>query len=329
MMPDKDRMIRNMSSKKSRTVPEHGKHKSALAGWDSLGESPKRRKAHTLQFQVALLNILEDLEEARQELEAHSRKLEQEVKERTQELIQANRELKTLNRKLESKVAERTRELQKSYWKLQRIFKETALALAATIERRDPYTAGHQRRVSQLAGAIARKMGLPPENISGLQIAAVVHDIGKIIVPADILNKPGSLTRIEFSLIKQHARAGSDILQTIEFPWPVARIILQHHERINGSGYPSGLHGKDLLLEAKIIAVSDVAEAMASHRPYRPSLGTAKALEEISRNSGILYDPDVAKACVEIFAKDHFCFDPDPRASSRSNNSFRPLLLSL
>ena len=174
-------------------------------------------------------------------------------------------------------------------------------AFALTVEARDPYTAGHQRRVSELAMAIARSMGLPDEQVIGVQLAAAIHDLGKIRVPAEILSKPGRLSSIEFELIKTHAQAGYDILKEVAFPWPIADIILQHHERLDGSGYPQGLKDEQILLESKIVAVADVVEAMSSHRPYRPSLGIDVALAEIERYRGTYFAPEVVDACIKLF----------------------------
>ncbi len=174
-------------------------------------------------------------------------------------------------------------------------------AIAQTVETRDPYTAGHQRRVADLACAIATEMKLPRDVIEGIRIAGIVHDLGKISVPAEILNKPGRLKEIEFNLIKSHPSVAYDILKTIDFPWPIAMIVLQHHERLDGSGYPAGLRAKDITIEAKVLYVADVVEAMASHRPYRPSLGIDQALEEITRNRGRLYDAKVVDFCLRLF----------------------------
>ena len=185
--------------------------------------------------------------------------------------------------------------------KLRKALGATVQTIAAMVEKRDPYTAGHQRRVADLSRAIAAEMGLPSERIDGLRIAGVIHDIGKISVPAEILSKPKALTNTEFSLIKTHSQSGCDILQNIEFPWPVADMIVQHHERMNGSGYPNGLAGDQLLIESRILAVADVVESMSSHRPYRPSLGIDAALDEIDRNRGSLYDSDVSDACLRLF----------------------------
>lgn len=180
--------------------------------------------------------------------------------------------------------------------------------LSSTTEKRDPYTAGHQRRVADLARAIGQEMGLDTERVEGLRLTGTIHDIGKISIPAEILSKPGSLTETEFKLIQTHPEVGHDILGDINFSWPVAEIVLQHHERMNGSGYPAGLKGDDILLEARILSVSDVVEAMASHRPYRPALGIAAAIEEIERNKGVLYDPDVVAACLKLFREKDFKF---------------------
>ncbi len=174
-------------------------------------------------------------------------------------------------------------------------------AIASLVETRDPYTAGHQRRVADLARAIAAEMGLSGDQIDGIRIAGTIHDLGKISVPSEILTIPRKLTALEYSLIKNHPQSGYDILKDIEFPWPIARMIVEHHERINGSGYPNGLRGEDLLIESKILSVADVVEAMANHRPYRPALGIDAALAEINANRGILYDPEVVDACLRLF----------------------------
>jgi putative nucleotidyltransferase with HDIG domain len=175
---------------------------------------------------------------------------------------------------------------------------------------KDPYTAGHQRGVAQLACAIAKEMGLPEEQIEGIRMAGLIHDIGKITIPAEILSRLGPLNDLEYGIIKTHSQAGYNILNgTIEFPWPVAQIVLQHHERMDGSGYPQGLSGEEILLEARILAVADVVEAMASNRPYRSARGIDKALKEISRNKGILYDPEVVDACLKLFTEKGFKFE--------------------
>jgi len=197
-------------------------------------------------------------------------------------------------------------QVKQGYEKLQRTMEATIYTISKIIEIRDPYTAGHQNTVSQLAVAIAQEMKLSEDKIEGIRIAALVHDIGKINIPSEILSKPSKLNNMEFSLIKNHPKVGYDILRRIDFSWPVAKIVLQHHEKIDGSGYPKGLKNNNILLEAKIIGVADVVEAMSSHRPYRPAWGIDKALEEISKNKGILYDPEVVDACLKLFKKKEF-----------------------
>lgn len=182
----------------------------------------------------------------------------------------------------------------------------TIQVVSRAVEMRDPYTAGHQRRAADLARAIATAMGFSSDRTDFVRIACTIHDIGKISVPAEILSKPTILTDIEFSLIKGHVQAGYDILKNIEFPWPVADVILQHHERMDGSGYPQGIKGDDLLLESRILAVADVVESMASHRPYRSALGIDAALEEITKNRGTLYDPWVVDICLQLFNEKNY-----------------------
>ena len=201
------------------------------------------------------------------------------------------------------------RELYHSLEKLRKTIRGIIQAVAITVEMRDPYTAGHQRRVASLSLAIAKEMNLPEDKIEAIHMAAIVHDLGKISIPAEILSKPGRLADVELSLIRTHSQVGYNILSTIEFPWPIAQIVLQHHERLDGSGYPQGLTGVSLLLEAKILSVADVVEAMASHRPYRPSLGIDKALEEITQKAGVLYDPDIVNACLKVFREKDFQFE--------------------
>jgi PAS domain S-box-containing protein len=192
--------------------------------------------------------------------------------------------------------------------KLQQTLKSLRKAVGTTIqvlgtasEARDPYTAGHQKRVADLARVIATEMGLPLDTIEGIRMAGSIHDIGKLSIPAEILSKPTMLTEIEFSLVKEHVQYGYEMLKDVESPWPLAEIVCQHHERMNGSGYPRNLKGDEILMEARIMAVADVMEAMASHRPYRPTLGIEAALEEIEKNKGILYDDTVADSCLRLF----------------------------
>ncbi|MDD4091942.1 MAG: HD domain-containing protein, partial [Smithellaceae bacterium] len=193
--------------------------------------------------------------------------------------------------------------------KLRQALESTVHAMAVAVESRDPYTAGHQRRVADLAYAIAVKMNLEPDQINGLRMASLIHDLGKISIPTEILTKPTKLTAIEFEIVKTHAQAGYEILKDIAFPWPIARIVLEHHEKIDGSGYPQHLKGEDLLTESKILTVADVVEAMASHRPYRPSLKLQEALDEITRNRGVLYDEDAVAACLTLFEEKRFSFE--------------------
>jgi putative nucleotidyltransferase with HDIG domain len=198
--------------------------------------------------------------------------------------------------------------LLKSYESVKKTLKDAINTMVTIVEMRDPYTAGHQNKVANLATAIARKMKLEDTRIDDLRTAAVIHDIGKMYIPSDILSRPGRLSDIEFSLIKTHAQSGYDIVKGMDLPAVVAQAILQHHERLDGSGYPNQLKGEDTLLEAKILAVADVIEAMAADRPYRPALGIEKALEEISKNKGRLYDPAVVYACLGLFNSRKFEF---------------------
>jgi PAS domain S-box-containing protein/putative nucleotidyltransferase with HDIG domain len=200
------------------------------------------------------------------------------------------------------------RELQQSYERIRKTLKGTIDAIANICEKRDPYTSGHEKRVAQLACAIAGEMGLSEDQVEGIRATSCLHDIGKMEVPAEILSKPTRLTNIEFSLIKAHSQTGYEILKGVEFPWPVAQIILQHQERLDGSGYPNGLKGKEIMLEARILAVADTVEAMSSHRPYRPALGLDTALKEITQKKGILYDPAVVDACLMLFRRKRFQF---------------------
>lgn len=193
--------------------------------------------------------------------------------------------------------------------KLQKALSGTIKVVASTVEVRDPYTAGHQRRVATLARAIAADMGLTDHQIEGIFMAGVVHDLGKIYVPAEILSKPSRLNDIEFNLIRTHSQVGYDLLKTIDFPWPIAQIVHQHHERLNGSGYPQGLSSDQILIEAKIICVADVVEAMASHRPYRPARGVDVALEHITEEKGTLYEASVVDSCLKLFTENNFQFD--------------------
>ncbi|HEY0844896.1 MAG TPA: MASE3 domain-containing protein [Noviherbaspirillum sp.] len=192
--------------------------------------------------------------------------------------------------------------------RLKKSMESTIRAIASTIEMRDPYTSGHQQRVAELGAAIGREMGLDESRVYGIYLSGIVHDLGKINVPAEILCKPGRLQEVEFELIKGHAKAGHDILMPVDFPWPIADIVLQHHERVDGSGYPNGLTGDAILLEARIIAVADVVEAISSHRPYRPAFGIEAGLKEIRTHRGTKYDPAVVDACLKLFNEGRFQF---------------------
>jgi HD-GYP domain-containing protein (c-di-GMP phosphodiesterase class II) len=194
--------------------------------------------------------------------------------------------------------------------------------LESTMEVRDPYTVGHQRRVSQIACTIGREMGLSEDRLRDLRMAGTLHDLGKLAIPSDLLSKPGKLTPQEFALIKTHPQVAYNILEPITLPGNTAQIILQHHERMNGSGYPQGLKGKAILLEARILGVADVMEAMCSHRPYRASLGLAETLDEITRNKGILYDAAVVETCLNLYGQDL----PAPREVSAGPTSLRAII---
>jgi putative nucleotidyltransferase with HDIG domain len=205
---------------------------------------------------------------------------------------------------------EAEREREAALLKLQQALEGSIQIVASIGEVRDPYTSGHQQRVSQLAVAIAREMELSATLIEGIRFGGLIHDIGKIGVPAEILSKPSRLTPLEMELIRIHSTTGYEIIKNIEFPWPVAQIILQHHERLDGSGYPAGLKGDNILLEARIIAVADTVEAMSSHRPYRPGRGMDAALAEIAGASGIRYDPQAVEACIRLIRDKGFAFKP-------------------
>ncbi len=218
--------------------------------------------------------------------------------------------LSRLSNHLEEMVEMRTAELKESERKLKSSLLDSISALASTVEIRDPYTFGHQNQVAQLAVAIAKELNLPADQIEGIHLASIVHDVGKIQIPAEILTKPGKLSDLEFRLIKEHSKAGYEILKYIEFPWAVAQFVLQHHERLDGSGYPQALRGDQIHHEAKIIAVADVVESMMSHRPYRPGLGIEAALGEISGHKGTLFDAAVVDACIALFREERFHFMP-------------------
>ena len=199
-------------------------------------------------------------------------------------------------------------ELQKTLGRLRKSIDTTIGVLVSAVESRDPYTAGHQLRVADLARAIATEMGLPQDKIDGIRMAGSIHDIGKLSIPVEILSKPTKLTDIEFTLIKGHSKIGYEMLKDVESPWPLAQIVYQHHERMNGTGYPRNLKGDEILMEARIMTVADVVEAIASHRPYRAALGVEIALEEIEKNKGVFYDATVADACLRLFREKGYQF---------------------
>ena len=200
-------------------------------------------------------------------------------------------------------------ELRENVERLRKVMSGVIRAIDVIVETRDPYTAGHQHLVARLAAAIATEMGLAADTVEAIYVAASIHDLGKIYVPAEILSKPGRISDIERGFIRTHPQVGYDILKSIDFPWPIAEIVLQHHERMNGSGYPRGLKDGDIRMEARILGLADVVESMGSHRPYRPTLGIEKALDEIRKNRGTLYDPDVVDACLRLIVEKEFRFD--------------------
>jgi HD-GYP domain-containing protein (c-di-GMP phosphodiesterase class II) len=197
-------------------------------------------------------------------------------------------------------------QIQRYVAQIENAFMSTVQVVTTLGEMRDPYTAGHQRRVAEIAVAIGAELGFDARRQEGLRVAGYLHDVGKIRIPSEILSKPGKLNQAEFRLVQGHAEASYDVLKDVEFPWPVAEVALQHHERMDGSGYPLGLKGEAILLEARIMAVADVIEAMSSHRPYRAGLGIEAALSEIERGRGSAYDADIADACLKLFRKRNY-----------------------
>ncbi|GAN32075.1 MAG: HD domain-containing protein [Candidatus Brocadia sp. AMX2] len=265
---------------------------------------------------IGVMGIARDIT-ARKQAEEGLRVLNESLEKR---MLEHSSRLMELNEELMGEIDARKRqesESKQSIVKLQKSLRGIIQTLALTVESRDPYSAGHQKRVAHLACCIAEEMGLSKDRIAGVRLAALLHDIGKISVPDEILNKPGQLTDAELSVIRDHAQVGYDLLKEIEFPWSVAQIVLQHHERINGSGYPFGLPGKDILPETKILSVADVIDAMTSPRPYRQSFSLDKALNEISHNRGILYDFNVVYACLAIFNEKGFKFERQGHSNSK------------
>jgi len=222
------------------------------------------------------------------------------------------RHIGVVTNKLEEKIAEleaANAELRRGELRLRDMLGAVVGTISKMVELRDPYTTGHERRVGDLAIAIGTALGIDTHGLDGLRIGGYLHDVGKIAMPSSILSKPGRLTDVERALIRAHAEIGHEVLSGIDFPWPIAEMTRQHHERLDGSGYPRGLRGDEILLEARILAVADTVEAMTSHRPYRPAVGLALALDEIERGRGVLYDPEVVDACLQLFREGRFAFD--------------------
>lgn len=261
---------------------------------------------------LGFLTVISKEMKAENKLKKHHDLLESIIQERTAELTKLNRQLQQ-----EIEVRKHTQnKLSHSYLQLQQSLDKIVNAMSLTLEERDPYTAGHQRRTTDLSLAIAKEMNLPEHKTKGLQMAGLIHDMGKISVPGEILSKPGRLNDVELQLIKRHPQVAYDILNQLDFPWSVDQIVLQHHEKYDGSGYPLGIAGNNILLESRILCVADVVETMETHRPYRPSLGRDAALEEIIKNRGILYDPEVVDACLRLFTETDFHYSTAPAGSA-------------
>ncbi|BBO75175.1 two-component system response regulator [Desulfosarcina widdelii] len=230
-----------------------------------------------------------------------------------------------MERQTRQKLRRTAEELRQNGQRFQKAMEGSVQAIALAVEMRDPYTAGHQSRVADLACAIARSMDLSEDRIYGLKMASVIHDLGKLTIPGEILCKPGRLSGPEYAMIRTHVQSGYDILKKIDFPWPLADIVIQHHERIDGSGYPQGLSGDEILLEARILSVADVFETIGSHRPYRPSLGIQKAINELAENSGRLYDADVVAACLKLVNELGYRLDGPKKAAGRVTTQMQSL----
>ena len=243
--------------------------------------------------------------EAEEALKKRGNDLEVKVQEQSNELNQ----LKEAFQNQVTLLAQEEEVLKSSFDKVERLLEGTIGAIAAIVQKKDPYTAGHQQRVSQLACAIGREMSLNSEQLRVIRIASLLHDLGKVFIPAEFLSKPGKLNEIEFKMVKAHPDADYEILKAIDFSCDIADIVRQHHERLDGSGYPSGLKGDAIHLESKIIAVADVVEAMVSNRPYRPALGVDAAMKEIENGKGTLYDPVAVDACIKLFREGDFIFE--------------------
>ncbi len=224
-----------------------------------------------------------------------------------------------------AKGKESPRQVEQACHKLQKMFEEAIQMITLMVEMRDCHTAGHQQRVAQLAGAMAEELHFSDDQVWRMRMAGLLHDIGKIVVPIEILGKPGRLNEIELAIVRTHPRVGYEMLKQIDFAAPIADAVLQHHERMDGSGYPSGLGGEDILLEARILGVADVVEAMCSHRPYRPALGVDKALMEITAHKGTLFDNSVVDACLSLFRQTGFSFQGQPTMTRPEPEGSRPV----
>ncbi|MDP8269602.1 MAG: tetratricopeptide repeat protein [Candidatus Tenebribacter davisii] len=282
-------------------------HLIGFMGFDNVSKAEewKEEELSLLRISTEILGVYFDKRTIDSKLEKAYFGLEKRVHDRTRELAETNHELQV-------EVTERKRveiQLNDSFLRLKKAIEETISAFISAVEIRDPYTAGHQLRVAKLSCEIANGMKLSKMQLDAIRIAAILHDIGKIYIPNEILSKPSKLTETEFSVIKNHPLAGYDILKTIDFQMPIAKIVYQHHEKINGSGYPQGLIGNEIMLEARIVNVADVVDAMISHRPYRSSHGIDEALDEIKTNAGILYDPEVVDVCLDLFNEKGFQFE--------------------
>jgi len=235
-------------------------------------------------------------------------KKEKKTKDLLIEELQEMREKIAELEKVKVKYNQLEKKLKQSYKRLQKIMESTAYIITKVVETRDPYSTGHQQRVSKLATAIAQEMKLPQDKIEGVRFASLVHDIGKVNLPTEIVSKPGKLIDVEFNLIKNHPRVGYNILKKVNFPWPIAEIVFQHQEKIDGSGYPRGLKGDEICIEAKILGVANVVEAMSSYRSYRPAISIDESLAEISKNKNILFDSEVVDTCLKLFKEKGFRF---------------------
>jgi len=234
------------------------------------------------------------------------------IEEKKDQLVEELQEMREKVAELEKIIVRDNRlerELQQSYGKLQKFIEGIAYVITEIVEIRDPYLTGHHQRVSKLATAIAQEMKLPQDKIEGVRFASLVHDVGKVNLPTEIVSKPSKLVEVEINLVRNHPRTGYEILKKVDFPWPIAEIVFQHQEKIDGSGYPRGLKGAEILIEAKILGVANVVEAMSSYKSYRPALSIDEALTEIVKNKNITFDPEVVDACVKLFKEKGFKFE--------------------